>query len=277
MSVLIDVEATLADLFNQLDCRDDSSTSLQKKRSKRDEPPLKVFKPFTQEEVENYPLDQRDVVQFLFERGELIVRGMPFYNLSEDFEYRGKLSFEQWDAELDKMRTPDGLSNLSSTLIQKNSYVSTYTNSGFIFDANRVRIQKIYSGDAATSISNEGEISAACGLELESIEALKELIKTNTPSSCHTMNELKIKCSLKDLTGLFYVRGWSASPMIQAQTLIWRKHISEKFGIDLPIYEYHFSGKLQLFNPTSQEIKTLCRRIRSTCEKTSEIFMKELC
>lgn len=202
---------------------------------------------------------------------------MPFYFLFQDFDFTGRLTFQYWDAELEKMRNLDELINLSSTLIQKDCYVSTYTNSGFMFDANSARIQKIYSGDACTSITTEGEISASSGLELETLAHLKEHIKTNTSCSIHTMNELKIKASLHDLVGLFYVKDRAASPLLCVQTLIWKKHIYEKFGVDLPIFEYHFSGKLNHFNPTKDEIRALCRRIQVVSNEASRIFAKELC
>jgi hypothetical protein len=218
-----------------------------------------------------------DRVFSLFKEGDLIVRGMPFYFLFQDFDFTGRLTFKDWDAELEKMKSSDKLNNLSSTLIQKDCFVSTYTNSGFMFDANSAAIQKIYSGDANTSITKEGETSGSCGLELETLEDLKELIKTNTSSSAHTMNELKIKASLKDLVGLFYVKDREVSALLCVQTLIWKKHIYEKFGVDLPIFEYHFSGKLNHFNPTKDEIRALCRKIQVVSKEASQIFAKELC
>jgi hypothetical protein len=235
------------------------------------------FKSFRSDEKENFDCSEIDRVFSLFEEGDLIVRGMPFYFLFKDLDFTGRLSFQEWDAELEKMRGFDELINLSSTLIQKDCFVSTYTNSGFIFDANSARIQKIYSGDANTSITNEGEISGSFELELETLEDLKELIKTNSSSSSHTMNELKIKASLKDLVGLFYVKDREASPLLCVQTLMWKKHIYEKFGVDLPIFEYHFSGKLNYFNPTKDEIRALCRKIQVVSKQASLFFAKELC
>ena len=188
-------------------------------------------------------------IEEIFAKGQLIVRGMPASNfLFTDDLGRQKISFKSWDHELDLMNSQAGIKALSASLILKDGYVDTYTQIGLLFDAAKVEISHVFKGDAGSSVTPSGAVEADMSLLCKDIEELKlHIEEKNEDVVVQSYNELKINAKLKSVTGIFFSICDKTAPgyfFNKLEALVWKKHIFEKYGLLLPVFEYARKGVL---------------------------------
>lgn len=194
----------------------------------------------------------------------IILRGMCKADITEDFSNSGRLSFRGWDRELQQMQQDEGITYLSATYQpeisgQSECIVTTYTPSGLLFDLKRVKITDIFKQDVNTAWGCEDSISKDADIRCQTLEELQEYILSDPLcQNRQAMNELKINAKISSVCGLYFQVSKSMSDIFDYRKLtmaVWKKHILEKFKIDLPVYSYETSGKLTFEDMKKETLK----------------------
>ena len=187
---------------------------------------------------------------------------MPEYNFFEP-GLKDRLSYQDWDKEFDMMKSKEGISALSVTLLQQGCKITPYKNTGVLFRRSLVDITDIFKADAGTSVEADGSVNAGDGVRCSTLDELKEFIHQDPRAVLrHPMNELKINTKINSLCGLFFevAPDKSKDDYTMLKILIWQKHLKEKYNIDLPVFEYQsVNGELNPVDTSAEGLKRLSK------------------
>ena len=163
----------------------------------------------------------------------------------------------------------EGLGSVSTTLVVENESVPAYKAIGYFVNGKTAQIEHVAEGDSLSSGNSKNGDFIALAENLGTTKNLAQRVRETHPNR---MNEVNVSIGMKDIVGLFYVK--SNSERNRAQIMVMQKMIGDRFGMDLPIYEYdQQQGAIHLQNMNSKEIDgQICEYTKNNVLRSSTIY-----
>lgn len=185
--------------------------------------------------IENDRNEENNIMN-LFEKGELLARGMEPAILNKDYR-TGKIYYDYSgvSGELNEAKA-NGKDTASTSLLILGNRMNTYKANGFLIDSNKTDIVHISLTDSGSF--GGGNDFHASG---ESLSSLQELVETSNSGDYNPMNEINVNMRAEAYRGIFT----STSKYNVAQGIIMQKIAERMLQRKLPIFQYDsMHGKL---------------------------------